>query len=126
MVRASFKHLVIAVLAILQLSGCRTAAGKPHASGAGACAVDGPEQQRPAILRQLRVGMPRSAVEGLLGPPTYSPFERQYYYVIGGDCWVEELGRAVPCGVVADYRRDGTGPHATERLASCWWGPIAE
>lgn len=70
--------------------------------------------------------MPRSAVERLLGHATYSPGGRQYYYAIGGDFWIEELGSTVPCGVVADYRLDGTGPHSTERLASCWWGPIAE
>jgi hypothetical protein len=129
--QGTLKQVLVAVAAlpILLSSGCRTTAGKPEGSFSSVCDVLGPPEQKPAVLQDLRLGMSRSAVESLLGAPVYSPAQGLSYYLIGGDCWIEELGRAVPCGVVADYRpaaADGAKTTSKELLESCWWGPLAE
>ena len=70
----------------------------------------------------LELGMPRDQVEGLLGPPEYSPIDGQVYY--GSDARDESRDPPATIGLVLDYR-DSTG---TDRgtLQSIRLGPIRE
>ena len=81
--------------------------------------------------------MSKEAVDRILGAPTYSPVDGQYYYPTDGDCPMPndepEGPRTAPCGVVAefrvtDYSVDEDPPRTTVTgiLESCWWGGIGE
>jgi hypothetical protein len=77
------------------------------------------------LLGHLRLGMTRAEVEKLLGEPTYSPIEGQYYYHTSDRVTPE----GTPVGLVMDYRR--TNPRTGEEIASgrletFWMGPIGE
>ena len=77
------------------------------------------------LLGHIRLGMTRAEVERLLGPPTYSPIEGQYYYVAAD----RRTPEGTPVGLVVDYRR--TDPRSGEEIASgrletFWLGPIGE
>ena len=112
-----------ALLALLatMLAGCQTNTGAPG------CTVDGPSPLMPEVVRQVRLGMSKDALEHVLGHADYSPTEGQYYFSTGGDCPVEDSGRQSSCGVVADFK-DYRGRDAvlSATLQSCRWGAIAE
>lgn len=103
------------------LAGCQTRTEAPG------CTVDGPAPLMPEVVRQVRLGMSKDALERVLGHADYSPTEGQYYFSIGGDCPVEDSGRQASCGVVADFK-DYRGREAVlgTTLQSCRWGAIAE
>lgn len=95
------------------------------------CDIDGPAALEPAIFHRLKLGMPRSEAEALLGTPSYSPSPEQFYHSTGSGCRVETEDRVfeVPCGFIVQYSRPGpTTAHepSAQRLESCSWGPIAE
>ena len=83
------------------------------------------------LVAELKMGMTKGAVEGLLGPPTYSPGEGQYYY---------ETDKTVSTGdvemtmvLVVDYESaassgGGAGPvvNSTSKLESFFFGPVGE
>ena|SRR5215204_1406322 len=52
------------------------------------------------LIRRLKIGMPRSKVEEILGEPDYSPVEGQYYY--SSD---RENAKGVTIGLVVEYRK---------------------
>ncbi len=76
------------------------------------------------IYKNLYQGMNRDDVISLLGAPDYSPTEGQYYYSSNETEFSEQQGRAVPVGLIVDYR---DSDHAlTEQLQQFWLGPIGE
>jgi hypothetical protein len=53
-----------------------------------------------ALVKRLRLGMPQSGVEALLGEPDYSPIEGQYYYSSN-----RRAANGETIGLVVEYRR---------------------
>ena len=78
-----------------------------------------------ALVGHLRLGMPRTEVERLLGQPTYSPIDGQYYYAVS-DRRTEE---GTPIGLIVEYRRTDVRTGAvvpSGKLESLFLGPIGE
>ena len=99
----------------------------------GYCRIAGPLDLAPRKLGRLKKGMPKSEVDRLLGEPTYSPTEGQYYYPTGGECPLNDPPDQMlaSCGLVADFRvinSDADPPSitVTGRLEDCWWGGVGE
>lgn len=110
------------LLAAAALAGCT-----PQTDSLG-CAINGPREQMPAQVSQVRPGMTQAELEQLLGPADYSPADGLFYFSTGGDCPLEETGRMVSCGLVADFRKDEASgePAPAPSLQTCWWGGIGE
>jgi hypothetical protein len=77
------------------------------------------------LFGRLRVGISRKEVERLLGKPSYSPIEGQYYYGSDAFCSHDVEGPSGPCGVVVEYRKPPEYV-LTGYLQSCWFGAIRE
>lgn len=78
------------------------------------------------LVRQLKIGMPRSKVECFLGEPDYSPVEGVYYY--SSD---KMNAKGITLGLVVEYRkteyrRDQIRTKVTGKLESFTLMPIAE
>lgn len=78
------------------------------------------------LTRRLKIGMPRSKVEELLGEPDYSPVDGQYYY--GSN---RTNSKGVIMGLVVEYRKtsyraDGIHTIITGKLESFVLMPIGE
>lgn len=52
------------------------------------------------LIKRLKVGMPRSKVEEILGEPDYSPVEGVYYYASN-----RENSEGVTIGLLLEYRK---------------------
>ena len=109
----------LCVVFLLALAGCNNAA------------LDAASRQYQAgrsyrslvtLHAALELGMPRDQVEGLLGPPEYSPIDGQVYY--GSDARDESRDPPATIGLVLDYR-DSTGTDLGT-LQSIHLGPIGE
>jgi len=88
-------QLAAMVLVILIAGSC---ASVPKTTG-GACRIAGPLTLAPRKLGRLRLGLPKSAVDRIMGTPTYSPTAGQYYYPTGGDC--RSMTRQAECSFPA-------------------------
>jgi hypothetical protein len=75
------------------------------------------------IFRQLRLGMPKTAAENLLGKADYSPIEGQDYY-LSDKKEAAAAGVRLSIGMVVDYR-DRQG-RLTDSLQDFWLGEIGE
>jgi hypothetical protein len=78
------------------------------------------------LVKRLKVGMPPSKVEEILGEPDYSPVDGQYYYSSN-----RENSKGVTIGLVVEYRKTeyrGGDIHTviTGKLESFRLMPIAE
>lgn len=105
-------------------AACRTAPAEPAAASASYRQRHDFESLS-RLLGHIRLGMTKAEVEKLLGPPTYSPIDGQYYYVAAD----RRTPEGTPLGLAVDYRR--TNPRTGEEIASgrletFWLGPIGE
>lgn len=78
------------------------------------------------LTKCLKLGMPRSEVESLLGEPDYSPIEGQYYYSSN-----RKNAEGVILGLVVEYRKTTYGGaeikiEITGKLESFSLMPIGE
>ena len=76
------------------------------------------------LVKRLKIGMPRSKVESILGEPDYSPVEGQYYY--SSD---KTNAKGVIIGLVVEYRKylnNDAGMTVTGKLESFTLMPIGE
>ena len=78
------------------------------------------------LSKRLKIGMPRSKVEELLGEPDYSPVDGQYYYSSN-----RNNSKGVVIGLAVEYRKtsyraDGIHTVITGKLESFKLMPIGE
>jgi hypothetical protein len=123
---ASWRRVIVALVISMACGSCRSLPERA-APAAGECVIDGPPRLAPRHLAQLRLGLPKSAVDRLMGPPAQSPTPAEYYYFTGGQC---PLGNhlTAPCGVAALFTHqeaDEPAQHPeASKLQRCWWGAI--
>ncbi len=73
--------------------------------------------------------MKRTEVERLLGEPTYSPIEGQYYYSSDHMDYIEENGSKwkASVGIIIEYRDyHNNNGILTDKVQGIWLGPIGE
>ncbi|OGD25349.1 MAG: hypothetical protein A2Y56_10125 [Candidatus Aminicenantes bacterium RBG_13_63_10] len=120
----SSKKWIALVLAMGILAACGSEV-RSSAELSAAFQKDHGYESLAALIGHLRLGMPRAEVERLLGQPTYSPIDGQYYYAVS-DRRTEE---GTPIGLIVEYRRTDvrTGDVVPSgKLESLFLGPIGE
>jgi hypothetical protein len=81
----------------------------------------------PEKVKRIHLGMPKAALEVVLGEADYSPVDGQFYFSTGGECPLDGAGRLAPCGVIAEFRVNaGDEMRVTDSLQWCSWGAIGE
>ena len=94
------------------------------------CLIEGPLRLAPRKLGQLHLGLSKTSVDGIMGPPSQSPAPGQYYYFTGGQCPLgDPAGKLfAPCGLVAQFAvetgHDSAHVVAAGGLQRCWWGAV--
>lgn len=121
------------VAAFVLAMACASCRSLPDASSDAApseCLIEAPLHLAPRQLDQLRLGLPKSSVDRIMGPPTQSPAPSEYYYLTGGQCPLGDPARqlSAPCGLVAVFsNQDADDPSQgmeTAKLQHCWFGAI--
>ena len=117
------------VLGILSLS-CRFLPGGASGAATGECIIEGPLHLAPRQLAQLELGLAKSSVDRIMGPPAQSPAPQEFYYFTGGLCPFGNPARELfaPCGLAAVFsHQEADGPSQVAESATlqrCWWGAI--
>ena len=120
----------VLILLALVCASCRSLPDSSSDATPSECLIEAPLHLAPRQLDQLRIGLPKSSVDRIMGPPTQSPAPGEYYYLTGGQCPLGNSARelSAPCGVVAAFSvQDGDDPSQeveTGNLQRCWFGAI--
>ena len=128
---ASCTPVFVATLVLASLcASCRSLPDRASGAARGECVIEGPPHLAPRQLSQLELGLPKSSVDRIMGPPAQSPAPQEYYYFTGGQCPLGNPARelSAPCGLAAVFsHQEADGPSEvaeTATLQRCWWGAI--